>query len=174
MPELALPTTAVEASYRAAAIEACADGPVRPYDEPISDFAEYVTWLRDAARQESPRPPGWVPRTELWYVDGEDYIGRIVVRHRLTPALLSAGGHIGYDVRPSARRRGHATAMLVAVLPHAAALGIDRALITCDRDNVASRKVIEAAGGVLEDIRGAKRRYWIRTTPARWQVRSRL
>jgi predicted acetyltransferase len=85
------------------------------------------------------------------------------VRHRLTDALREVRGHIGYDVRPSARRRGHATAMLTAVLPHARELGIDDALLTCDLDSIAPRKVIEAAGGVLEDIRNGRRRYWVPT-----------
>ncbi|WP_245735890.1 GNAT family N-acetyltransferase [Pedococcus cremeus] len=75
------------------------------------------------------------------------------------------GGHIGYDVAPEHRRRGHATAMLRAMLPIAAEqYGIERALITCDHDNLASRKVIEACGGVFEDRRGEKLRYWVPTT----------
>ena len=53
--------------------------------------------------------------------------------------------------------------MLAAALPVAAALSIDPALVTCDDTNVASRKVIEANGGVLEDQRGVKLRYWIPT-----------
>lgn len=85
------------------------------------------------------------------------------MRHELTPWLLEVGGHIGYDVRRSRRRQGHATRMLAAVLPEAARLGIDRALLTCDADNVASRRVIESNGGVLEDRRGEKLRYWVPT-----------
>src|SRR5690242_3199976 len=84
----------------------------------------------------------------LWWVDGDEYLGRIAIRHRLTAQLRASGGHIGYDVRPSARRRGHATAMLRAALPVARALGVDSALVTCDAGNVASRRVIERNGGV--------------------------
>ena len=72
--------------------------------------------------------------------------------------MREVGGHIGYDMRPSARCRGHATAMLRAALPVAGALGIDQALITCDADNVGSRRVIERNGGILEDQRGDKLR----------------
>ena len=54
--------------------------------------------------------------------------------------------------------------MLRAVLPMARELGIDRALVTCDHDNVASRKVIEACGGQLEDQREKKLRFWISTS----------
>ena len=73
------------------------------------------------------------------------------------------GGHIGYDVRPSARRRGHATAMLRGALIVARGLGIESALVTCSVDNVGSRTVIERNGGVLEDERAGKLRFWVPT-----------
>ncbi|MFY9634598.1 MAG: GNAT family N-acetyltransferase, partial [Cellulosimicrobium cellulans] len=76
---------------------------------------------------------------------------------------LEQGGHIGYSVRPSARRRGHASAALAAALPMARDLGISRALLTCDEDNFGSRATIEKNGGVYEDTRNGKRRYWIDT-----------
>ena len=130
-------------------------------------FARFVQWRLDRARDDTPRPTGHVPATFYWVVDDAEpdtYLGSIAVRHGLTPFLLEVGGHIGYSVRPSARRRGVATEALRQVLPHAAALGIDPALLTCDIDNVASARVIEANGGVLEDVRGIKKRYWV---PAR-------
>lgn len=127
-------------------------------------FAAYVHAVRCDTEEDAPRPAGFVPSTTLWWVDGSTYVGRIAVRHRLTPHLREVGGHIGYDVRSSARRLGHATAMLAAVLPVAAGLGIDPALLTSDSTNVASRKVIESAGGVLEDQRADKLRYWVSTS----------
>jgi predicted acetyltransferase len=79
--------------------------------------------------------------------------------------LLRAGGHIGYGIRPSARGRGLATWALGQVLSKATALGLDRVLITCADGNVASARVIERRGGVLEDVRdtelGRTRRYWV-------------
>ena len=127
-------------------------------------FAEYVGSLRSQALEDAPRPEGFVPATTLWWVEGEEYLARVAIRHRLTAHLLEVGGHIGYDVRSSARRRGHATAMLSAALRVAHDLGITPALVTCDVTNIASRKVIEGNGGVFEDQRGEKLRFWVPTS----------
>ncbi len=128
-----------------------------------SGFARYADFLRRQRLEETPRPVEYVPSTMLWITDGETYLGSISLRHRLTDDLLTWGGHIGYRVRPSARRQGYATRALAAVLPIAASRGIDPALVTCDADNVASRRVIEHNGGVFEDIREKKLRFWVPT-----------
>jgi predicted acetyltransferase len=106
-------------------------------------------------------PTGFPIQDTFWWVDGEEFIGRIAVRHWLTDGLLDMGGHIGYEVRPSWRRRGHATAMLVSALEYAAGIGLDRVLLTCAVDNLASQKVIERCGGILEDERAGRLRFWI-------------
>ena len=124
-------------------------------------FAAYVR--ETLAEADRPRAEGFVCHTSWWWVEGEEYVGRISLRHELNERLRDFGGHIGYDVRRSRRREGHATRMLAAVRVEAHAMGIDPALVTCDADNVASRKVIEANGGVLEDRRGHKLRFWVPT-----------
>ena len=127
--------------------------------ETAEGFARYVAWRLDSSLEDSPRTHGHVPCTFFWVVDDADpdtYLGTVSIRHRLTPFLLAIGGHVGYSVRPSARRRGVATRALRLLLPHAAALGIDPVLVTCDVDNVGSAKVIEANGGVLEDVCGGQ------------------
>jgi predicted acetyltransferase len=126
-------------------------------------FADYVGRLIADALPESPRPHGFVPGTTLWWVAGDAYLGRVAIRHRLTPFLREFGGHIGYWTRPSARRQGHATAAFRASLPVAYALGIDPVLVTCDEDNLGSRRIIEAAGGEFERRNGVKRLYWVRS-----------
>lgn len=81
----------------------------------------------------------------------------------LDPYLRDFGGHIGYDVRPTARRQGHTTATLAAALSVAYHLDITSALVTCDVDNVASRRVIERNGGIFADQRCEKLRLWVPT-----------
>lgn len=126
-------------------------------------FAWYVDQLLADRREESPRPEGYVPNTMLWWVQGRTYLGRVNVRHRLTPELLRYGGHVGYWIRPSARGRGHGRAAFRAALPVAARLGIDPALVTCNRDNVASRRIIEGADGTPDAPYGTELRFWVPT-----------
>lgn len=177
MPELIAPTVRLRRSFLAAVAEFHADTAAKPswfvtdVDEAAlggdeTAFALYVERVRSEETEEVARATGWVPMTTLWWVAGEEFLGRIAVRHRLTPGLRLQGGNIGYDVRPGARRRGHATAMLAAALPIAASLGIREALLTVDETNAGSRRVIEANGGRYADSVGEKRRYWVPTTRA--------
>jgi predicted acetyltransferase len=178
MPELVPPTSAVHASFLSAMAEFAREGRGGPDDHTMigeeirhnratwhnpGAFTDYTARLRADALEETPRRPGWVPCTTLWYIEGSAYLGRLAIRHRLTPWLLEYGGHIGYDVRPSARNNGYATTMLHDALPIAKALGIADVLVTCDVDNTASRRVIEKNAGRLEDERCGKLRFWIRT-----------
>lgn len=126
-------------------------------------FDEFVETIR--ARTHDPLP-GYVPQTDFWLIVGDQYAGAISVRHRLNPSLARFGGHIGYEIRPSMRRRGYGTLQCKLALHEARKLGLTRVLITCDDDNIGSYKIIEANGGVLQDKvdNGHKvltRRYWI-------------
>jgi predicted acetyltransferase len=156
MPQLSPPTVDVKDSFLVAMAEFAAEGRGVPGERSMiasemrehgatwhtdEGFARYVEDLRAQALEETPRPAHFVPCTTFWWVDGPEYLGRIAVRHRLTPHLLEEGGHIGYDVRP-----------------------IEKALVTCDAGNAGSRKVIEANGGVLEDERNGVLRFWVPTT----------
>ncbi|QIG45589.1 GNAT family N-acetyltransferase [Nocardioides anomalus] len=108
-------------------------------------------------------PEGSVHCDYLWITAGDEVIGFLAVRHRLNAWLLEEGGHIGYSIRPSRRRQGHASAALALGVRRAAGLGLDRVLVTCDEDNVASARTIETNGGAYEDSRNGKRRYWVAT-----------
>lgn len=175
MPALILPTARLGASYAEAVNEFIAEGRGGPDDGSLlSDLLretghpdgteQWTERVLDFERRLATDPPAWfVPSTTYWWTEGDTFLGRINLRHHLNERLSEIGGHIGYDVRPTARRRGHATAMLAAVLPYAAAGGIEKALVTCDVENTASRMVIENNGGVLEDERGGKLRYRVPT-----------
>jgi predicted acetyltransferase len=176
---LIAPHARVHRSFLAAMTEFQAEAADRPDDDSNTgqairkyasrwadpaEFARYLRELQDEAREQAPRPDGRVPQTTLWWVSGDEYLGRISIRHRLTAGLREIGDHIGYDIRPSARRRGHATAMLARALPVAGGLGINPALITCDDTNVASRRVIEANGGRLASASDGILRFWVPTS----------
>ena len=111
-----------------------------------------------------------VPCTFLFAFAGTIIVGRVAIRHALTPDLERIGGHVGYVVVPEYRRRGYATAILRQSLQIARErLGLKRVLVTCDDDNVGSIKTIEKNGGVLDaivtgpDADRPTRRYWIAT-----------
>jgi len=109
---------------------------------------------------------GLVPSSIYFLMDEDKKIyGAIDIRHELNDYLLRYGGHIGYGIRPSQRRKGYAYQMLTLALPIAKELGINKALITCDKSNVGSAKTIMNNGGILENevINGDEitQRYWI-------------
>ncbi len=154
MLKLIQPSVDYKASFIAAAWEFKAEGLWRYADMDIDDvaarFGEFVqSWLDH--EKVAPRPD-WVPETILWGVDDSEFVGRISIRHMLTESLREFGGHIGYEVRPSKRRMGYGTGMLRLALPEVLSLDINPVMITCDVTNIGSRKIIEANGGVLQDI----------------------
>lgn len=108
----------------------------------------------------------WVKNTTFFYFIDGVIIGAANIRHKLTKDLLNTGGHIGYGVARSYRGQGYATKILQESLAFARSIGIEKALITCDEDNIASSRVIIKNGG-LEDkpylqSDGIKsRRFWI-------------
>ena len=137
------------------------------------DFRGYVRHLRLMARGVG-LPEGWVPYTVFWSVKPglPLVVGELHIRHRLVPASEKEGGHIGYTIAPSMRSKGLGTQQLALGLGKARALlGLDRVLVTCNTDNVASARVIQKNGGVLENEVISDRsgkpasRYWIDLAP---------
>jgi predicted acetyltransferase len=120
-------------------------------DEPYASFDGYVAKLLAAAKGIG-IPPGFLPHSTFWLIDERREILAISnLRHGLTQSLLRYGGHIGYGVRPSARRKGYATETLRRTLRHARDLGIAKVRLTCDKDNVASANTILRNGGQFDD-----------------------
>lgn len=109
----------------------------------------------------------WLPSTNYFLVSDQDYILALVdIRHELNDFLLNVGGHIGYSVRPSERRKGYATRILAKALEKCKELNMTRVLVTCDEDNIGSAKTILNNGGVEDESfpeadGNVKRRFWI-------------
>ena len=138
-----------------------------------SDFGAFVRKLEGEAKGVA-LPEGHVPQNTYWLVRGGRILGASHLRHRLTEALRDYGGHIGYAVRPCERRMGYGTRLLALTLDKAGELGLGRVLVTCDKDNIASARVIQQNGGRLDSesvspqTSTVEQRYWIdlcRTTP---------
>ena len=112
--------------------------------------------------------PNYVNQTSYILVDETNYIyGGANIRHELNDNLLVHGGHIGYLIRPSERKKGYGTVLLGLALEKCKLLKIDKVLVTCREDNIGSARVILNNGGVYEnsmknlDDSKMYRRYWI-------------
>ena len=124
----------------------------------------YEDWLESNQNQEMGinLPEGWVPAIQLVaFSEKGQAVGFLNLRLCLSNFLLEAGGHIGYSIRPSERGKGYAKESLRQGLQIAKEKNIKRALVTCSTENPASRAVILANGGELEDVRNGTERYWI-------------
>lgn len=134
--------------------------------DPRVNFREYVDKVNSWPYGKS-LPGDFVPNSYYVAVIADKIIGRVSFRHELNDFLERIGGHIGYAVIPSQRGRGYAKNMLKQSLGFAKAKGLNRVLITCDVNNIASVRVIEANGGVFEnttnepELKIQKHRYWI-------------
>lgn len=167
------PVRDLAASYAAALREGLHENPPSPDDlaRLESDFDQWLADEFDLSRRiirDDGSEVERVPYSEFWLARGAYFIGRVTVRHRLNEHLEKFGGHIGYAIRPAERKKGYGKMLLQQILPVAKALGLSRALLTVNDHNEGSIKIIEAAGGVLQDTvpRPDKpglmhRRYWI-------------
>ena len=128
------------------------------------EFEKYVEKLEKWSTGND-LPDKFVPSTFLVGVIENKIIGRISIRHILNEYLFNLGGHVGYGIAPSERKKGYGTQLLKLALPVVRSIGIDKILITADDENIASWKIIEKNGGILENtvdnLGKLKRRYWI-------------
>lgn len=165
---LTLPTETYKESFLASVAEFHAESRQLYYDlTRITDnFSPFIQSLRDL---EDPTKVklGRVPTTEYWLINDAEVIGNLSLRHTLNDILLRIGGHIGYEIRPSRRQQGFGKEILRLGLDKAREWGMHHVLVTCDENNIGSKKVIEYNGGIFENAVTVQRspvkrlRYWI-------------
>ncbi len=113
------------------------------------DFEEMLGYLR--AKENESTCIDDLPNTTYWLVgENKIVIGAVNIRHYITGDWENMGGHIGYGIRPSERRKGYATKILTLALEKAKQFKITNALLTCDKNNIASAKTIINNGGVAD------------------------
>ena len=170
MTEIAVPTTDLldawldcVADFGGGSMDGSGDWQVPGLGPDRSSFDALLEAISRESDTSRDLPDGHVHSDYYWITDGADepeMLGFIAVRHSIdTEFLRTLGGHIGYSIRPSRRRQGHASRALGLALVRARELGLDRTLLTCDIDNVGSARTIESQGGVFESVLDGKRRY---------------
>lgn len=151
MPSLIRPNVKYKKSFIEAVYEFHQEGENKKFkiSELENDFKGFVKKLLDKEKGIGLKK-GYLPESVYWLVEGGEYIGRISLRHRYKKPIRTQD-HIGYEIRPSKRGKGYGTKILKLALPKFWKLKIPRARITCFDDNLASIKIIEKNGGVLQD-----------------------
>ena len=130
-----------------------------------NNYEEYLRVTRDVSNGVNLN--GLVPADTYFLVAGEDtrILGAINIRYVLNDYLLNYGGHIGYGIRPSERKKGYATKMLELALALCRQKGMEKVLLTCDKGNIGSAKTMSKNGAVLEneveENGKTVQRYWI-------------
>ncbi len=134
-----------------------------------NDYHDFDHYLENLEVKQA--ADGKVPDSVFFLLDEDRdrLLGAVNIRHYLNDYLLREGGHIGDGIRPCERRKGYATEMIRLALIECRKLGIDKVLITCDKDNIGSAKSIIKNGGILENEfinseGSTEQRYWITIT----------
>lgn len=138
----------------------------------LENVESFDEWIDFEGRLSKEYGDNYVPSTVYLAIRIEDnkLVGIIDFRHELSDFLFNYGGNIGYSVLPEERRKGYAKEMLNLMLKICKEKGLEKVLITCDKNNIASAKTMMANGGILENEiadkniiskSGILQRYWI-------------
>lgn len=121
----------------------------------FNDQTIYEEWLNKKINEHNSidLEPGRVPSSFYFLMDGNRILGSTSIRHSIDSEMLRRfGGHIGYNIRPSERRKGYATKMLNLALKKCEELGLEDVMVTCKEENIGSAKTIENNCGILREV----------------------
>ncbi|NLG04681.1 MAG: GNAT family N-acetyltransferase [Clostridia bacterium] len=120
----------------------------------LGQAPSYIEWLDQLKKNadEATVDPSWVISSTFFAVRERDHriIGMLDIRHTLNDFLREYGGHVGYGVRPSERRKGYAAKILEQGIAYSRLIGRERIMLACYSDNLPSKKTILHCGGILE------------------------
>ncbi len=123
------------------------------FTNPVSgmDYDSYKQWLKQQYdwSLEINLPEGYVGQTIFWLYDNDMPVGIGKIRHALTDHSREIGGNIGYAISNNYRGRGYATILLKLLLDKAEEMNVNEKLLTVEKINPASKRVIEKNGGRL-------------------------
>lgn len=169
--KLVLPSKKYLKSYQSFCSDIIKNSPKQKYSE---EYKKEFLFSKDKnfflgiknAKNGINQPQGVIPIAEYWAIVNEKVVGRFIFRHKLPKDFFGYPGNIGYAVAPCYQGKGYATEILRLGLMKAKKLGLKKVLLTCDYDNLASKKVIENNGGILKTItpHGDRQQclYWIK------------
>lgn len=117
------------------------------YKKGLENFNEYLKDLQNYSKGID-LPKGEVITSTFWLIDNNEIVGIVRVRHE----DVWTDGNIGYDISPCYRKKGYGTQILKFALVQADKIGIKEAIVTCNTDNMYSKKIIEKNNGKLIEI----------------------
>ncbi len=129
-------------------------------------YEKWLKWMSDDSKEET-CPKGSPPQTMYFLMNNDKLVGATTIRHRYNEKTFIDGGCIGGGIRPSERNKGYGTILLKLALEKCKQYFTEKALITCDEDNIGSTKTIINNGGIFEGVfekDNGKRisRYWMK------------
>lgn len=124
-------------------------------DRKLEKGISYEEWMANSIKMSDKKyanSKGLVPANTFFLIRKNDdrLIGMIDLRYELNDFLRNIGGHIGYSIRPSERRKGYNKINLYLCLLEAQKHGLEKVLITCADYNDGSRNTIKSFDGEFE------------------------
>lgn len=146
--------------HGSAGLERCAKG---------MSYEEWLDNVINSMDEEYAKSVGWVPASTYLMIreDNNRMVGIVNIRHYLNKQLKEIGGHIGGSIRPTERGKGYAKIQLYLSMVECKKLGINEAMLDCEKSNIKSEKAIKSIGGVFDkeiyDQASKKmfRNYWV-------------